>query len=134
MQIGILGALEARFGDRSPPLGGTKQRAVLAMLVLAPNNLVSLDYLADGLWGDAIPDTATNVVQTYISRLRRILASGGPDDAGFGGLRRCRPGYLLEIDPECIDQVTPGPSTPEDLRPGEFLTAGEAWMLSPLTS
>jgi len=95
--------MEARFADRSPSLGGTKQRAVLAMLVLSPGRVVSVDQLADGLWGDKIPDSATNVVHTYISRLRRILSAGGPDDTGFGGLRRCRPGYLLELDPECID-------------------------------
>ena len=103
MEIGILGALEVRAATRSLPLGGTKQRAVLAMLVLAPNTVVSVDFLADGLWGDAIPSSAGNVIQTYISRIRRVLASEDSDTVGFGGVRRCRPGYLLDIDPEHID-------------------------------
>ena len=103
MEIGILGALEAREGDRPLPLGGTKQRAVLAMLVLRLNQVVSVDYLVDGLWGEATPDSATNVMQAYVSRLRKILASAGPDDYGFGGVRRCRPGYLFDLDPERFD-------------------------------
>ena len=103
VEIGILGALEVRAATRSLPLGGTKQRAVLAMLVLAPNTVVSVDFLADGLWGDAFPSSAGNVIQTYISRIRRVLASEDSDTVGFGGVRRCRPGYLLDIDPEHID-------------------------------
>ena len=103
MEIGVLGALEVRAATRSLPLGGTKQRAVLAMLVLAPNKVVSVDYLADGLWGDAVPNSAGNVIQTYISRIRRVLTAGDPENTGSGAVRRCRPGYLLDIDPEHID-------------------------------
>ncbi|MGS0686458.1 FxSxx-COOH system tetratricopeptide repeat protein [Nakamurella sp. GG22] len=102
MDIGILGALEAREGARSLELGGTKQRAVLAMLLLRINQVVAVDSLVDGLWGELVPDSATNVVQTYISRIRGILGSAG-DDSGFGGVRRCRPGYLLALDPEHFD-------------------------------
>ena len=46
-----------------PCLGGTKQRAVLAMLVLHANQVVAIDHLIDGLWGQTPPDGATNVVQ-----------------------------------------------------------------------
>ena len=35
----------------------------------------------------------------------------------------------IRIDPEYLDRATPGPARPDDLRPGEFLTAGEAWQL-----
>lgn len=103
MEIGILGALEAREGGRTLPLGGTKQRAVLAMLLLHVNQVVAADFLVDGLWGEAIPDSAANVMQTYVSRLRGILGSSGIGDTGFGGVRRCPPGYLLALDPERFD-------------------------------
>lgn len=53
--------------------------------------------------GEAVPDSAANVMQTYISRLRRILGSSGIGDTGFGGVRRCPPGYLLALDPERFD-------------------------------
>ena len=72
MDVRILGPLEVRAAGRPLPLGGTKQRAVLAMLVLHANQVVSIDYLVDGLWGQASPDSATNVVQVYISRLRKL--------------------------------------------------------------
>ena len=102
MEIGILGALEVRAASKIRPLGGTKQRAVLAMLVLATNQVVSTDCLADGLWGDTLPASANNVIQTYISRLRGILAGADSIDAD-GRVRRCPPGYLLDMDPEHID-------------------------------
>ncbi len=103
MEIGILGALQAKEGTRSLELGGTKQRAVLAMLLLQVNEVVGVDSLVDGLWGEQVPHSATNVVQTYISRLRGILGSAAGDNSGFGGVRRCRPGYLLALDPEHVD-------------------------------
>ena len=103
VDIGILGVLEVKEGARSLVLGGTKQRAVLAMLLLQVNHVVGVDTLVQGLWGEQVPNSATNVVQTYISRIRRILCSAAGDDSGFGGVRRCPPGYLLALDPEHVD-------------------------------
>jgi DNA-binding response OmpR family regulator len=54
MDVRILGPLEVRAAGRPLPLGGTKQRAVLAMLVLHANQVVSIDYLVDGLWGSGV--------------------------------------------------------------------------------
>lgn len=85
------------------PLGGVKQRAVLAMLVLQLNQAVSTDALMDGLWGDTVPASASNVIQTYVSRLRRILTSPGSDEPTTPRLRRRPSGYQLELDPECSD-------------------------------
>ena len=73
MDVRILGPLEVWVAGRSLALGGTKQRAVLAMLVLHANQVVAIDHLVDGLWGQTPPDGATNVVQVYISRLRKAL-------------------------------------------------------------
>lgn len=105
MHIAILGPLEVRTNDDAVPLplGGVKQRAVLAMLVLQLNQAVSTDSLMDGLWGDAVPDSAANVIQTYVSRLRRILASSGSEGPALPRLRRGPSGYQLELDPECSD-------------------------------
>ena len=103
MLIAILGALEVRAAAAALPLGGVKQRAVLAMLVLQLNQAVSTDSLIDGIWGDNVPDSAPNVIQSYVSRLRRILASSGSDGPALPRLRRRTPGYQLELDPECSD-------------------------------
>jgi DNA-binding SARP family transcriptional activator len=103
MDVRILGPLEVRAAGRPLPLGGTKQRAVLAMLALHANQVVSIDYLVDGLWGQASPDSATNAVQVYISRLRKLLhASPREGSAAFVLVRR-RPGYLLELDADELD-------------------------------
>ena len=58
MEFLILGPLEARVGERTLPLGGPKQRALLALLLLHRNEAVSTDRLTDGLWGERPPATA----------------------------------------------------------------------------
>src|SRR4051794_40070971 len=95
MDYRVLGALEVRDGDRPLPLAGTKQRGLLALLLMRANLVVSRDRLIDGLWGDEPPDTAVESVQVYVSRLRKLL----PPKT----LVRRPPGYLLEIDPETLD-------------------------------
>ncbi len=95
MDFLILGPLEARLDGRELPLGGTKQRALLALLLLQRNEVVSTDRLIDGLWGERPPATALKVVHTYVSRLRRLL--------GSGRLVTRSPGYLLRLDPDELD-------------------------------
>ncbi|WP_308123724.1 FxSxx-COOH system tetratricopeptide repeat protein [Modestobacter marinus] len=77
---------------------------MLAMLALHLNEVVSIDVLIDGLWGDRAPASATNIVQGYVSRLRKALqVKNPPDGAGPAVLLRRGPGYLLELDPEHVD-------------------------------
>jgi len=81
-----------------------QQRAVLAMLALHLNVAVSTDFLVDGLWGDQAPASALNIVQSYISRLRKALqAATEVDRVGGAMLQRRGPGYLLELDPKLVD-------------------------------
>src|SRR3982750_257870 len=104
MELRLLGPLEVRDAGGPLALGGLQQRAVLAMLALHLNELVSTDVLVDGLWGDQPPASATNIVQGYISRLRKILQGGDtadPRDAAT--LLRREPGYLLELNPQQVD-------------------------------
>ena len=100
MEFLILGPLEARVGERTLPLGGPKQRSLLALLLLHRNEAVSTDRLTDGLWGEQPPATAGKVVQVYVSRLRRLL---GPAQEGGGRLVTRPPGYLLRLDPDELD-------------------------------
>ena len=55
MEYRILGPLEVRDGNESLPLGGSKQRAVLALLLLNANRVVAREQLVDGLWGETPP-------------------------------------------------------------------------------
>jgi YVTN family beta-propeller protein len=95
----ILGPLEVGEGERRLPLGGQRQRALLALLLLHANEVVSRDRLIDEVWGEEPPATVDNAVQVYVSRLRKLLQSGN----GGGSLSREGNGYLLTIEPEQLD-------------------------------
>jgi DNA-binding SARP family transcriptional activator len=104
MQIQVLGPLEVTGTAGLAGLGGVKQRAVLAMLALDLNQVVSIQFLVEGLWGDQAPASATNAVQVYVSRLRKALQTvDGPDGPGAAVLQRRGSGYRLELDPERLD-------------------------------
>jgi DNA-binding SARP family transcriptional activator/streptogramin lyase len=72
----ILGRLEVVEGDRPLVLGGPKQRALLAVLLLRRRETVSTDRLIDELWGERAPATAAKTAQVYVSNLRKILGDG----------------------------------------------------------
>ena len=92
----ILGPLEVLADDEEPlALGGQKQRAVLALLLLRANRVVSSDFLIDTLWGENPPRTAATSLQNSISALRKVL---GPD-----ALLTRSPGYMLFVQPESFD-------------------------------
>jgi predicted ATPase/DNA-binding SARP family transcriptional activator len=99
MKFSLLGPLEVREGDQVILLGGAKQRALLAALLLHPNEVVSRDRLIDGVWGEQPPATAAHTVETYVSRLRRALH----DTENHDVLVTRPPGYMLRIDPEQFD-------------------------------
>jgi YVTN family beta-propeller protein len=95
VDFAILGAVEARSDGRRIPLGGRKQRAVLALLLLNANEPVSRDHLIDGLWGESPPPSAGHTLEDYISRLRRAL--------GSDRIERRSPGYLIRTAPGELD-------------------------------
>ena len=74
MRYSILGPIEVVADDgRRIDLGTPRQRAVLAILLLNANHVVSLDRLIDELWGETPPGAATSSLQAYVSNLRRLL-------------------------------------------------------------
>jgi WD40 repeat protein/DNA-binding SARP family transcriptional activator/class 3 adenylate cyclase len=95
MQFRVLGPLEVDAGGGPIPLGGPKQRAVLAHLILRANELVPADTLVDGVWGDEPPEQARNIIQTYVSHLRKAL--------GRDRIQSHAPGYRLRLDPSELD-------------------------------
>jgi peptide/nickel transport system substrate-binding protein len=98
MQFSILGPLEVRRGDQVLPLGTAKQRALLAVLLLHANEVVSRDRLIDSLWGERPPESAPHTVEAYVSRLRKILHADGEQI-----LLTRRPGYLLRVEFDELD-------------------------------
>jgi len=100
VEFRILGTLDVIDGQQSVDFSRPKPRALLAMLVVYANQVVSAERLADGLWGELQPPSATNTLQTYVSQLRQAL--GGERDDGVR-IRTQAPGYVLTVDPERID-------------------------------
>jgi DNA-binding SARP family transcriptional activator len=91
----ILGPLEVRHDGVALALGGSKQRALLALLVLHANETLSVPRLIDELWGERPPVTATKALRVHVSRLRKTLTEPVLVTRGSG--------YELSIDPERID-------------------------------
>jgi DNA-binding SARP family transcriptional activator len=94
-QFRILGPLEVSDETGHVALGGPKQRAVLAILVLEAGRVVPTDRLIDLLWGEEAPRTATASLQNAVGRLRRAL--------GGDVLQTRAPGYVLGVDSGQID-------------------------------
>ncbi len=95
MDFRILGPLEAEEDGRLLALGGAKQRALLALLLLHANEVVPRDRLIDELWGERPPETAATALQGYVSGLRKTL--------GSERIVTRAPGYLLSIEPDALD-------------------------------
>jgi predicted ATPase/DNA-binding SARP family transcriptional activator len=101
VRFGILGPVEVFVGERRVAVGGPRQVALLAFLLVHANRAVSVDRLIDALWGDQDPAGAVKRVQVAIARLRKAL---GPDDAdGQSPLRSTAGGYLLAVGPGDMD-------------------------------
>lgn len=100
MEFRLLGPLEVVDNGRSLPLGGPKQRAVLAMLLLDANRIVSMERLIEGLWGEMAAAGSQATLQVYVSALRKILE---PIKGEHRVLVGRRPGYVLNVDPDSVD-------------------------------
>jgi predicted ATPase/DNA-binding SARP family transcriptional activator len=96
MEFGILGPLEVRLDGRVLELGGSKPRALLALLALHANQPVSAERAAVALWGEDTSPRAVKTVQVYVARLRKALAD--PDV-----LVTTPAGYCLKIRPGELD-------------------------------
>ncbi|MEN3312824.1 MAG: hypothetical protein V7645_2153 [Actinomycetota bacterium] len=96
MDYRILGPLEALDGERQLPLGGARQRAVLALLLLHGNETLTRDVIVDELWGDEAPPTAAKVLQNCVSALRKEL----PPDT----IRTVAGAYGLALEPGELDR------------------------------
>lgn len=97
MQFQIMGPLEVRERERGLPLGGRRQRTILAHLLIRPNQLVATDRLVVDVWGESPPETARSTLQSYISRLRKVL--------GAERIEGRSQAYILRADPEEVDAL-----------------------------
>jgi predicted ATPase/DNA-binding SARP family transcriptional activator len=98
MRFGILGPTRVELTDgREVAVGGSRLRALLALLLVDADHLVVTERLIDGLYGEDAPTRAVNALQSQVSRLRHLLAGSGLD------VERQPSGYRLAVDPESVD-------------------------------
>ena len=96
MDFRLLGPLEVVDDDGvALPLGGPRPRALLAQLLLHPNEVVSTDRLIDGIWGETPPASAANALQVHVHALRGAL--------GADRILTRPPGYLLRVEEGELD-------------------------------
>jgi DNA-binding SARP family transcriptional activator len=95
MEFRVLGPLEVFETGRALEIGGLKPRALLALLLLNANRVVSFERLVDALWEEAPPETATKALQVYASQLRKAL--------GRDRIATQAGGYVLRVSPGELD-------------------------------
>jgi YVTN family beta-propeller protein len=95
----VLGPIEVAENGTALPLGGPRQRSVLADLVLHAGQMVPMTQLTDDIWGESPPESAVHTVETYVSRLRQVLSAAGP----AAPLLTRPTGYILDVSPDHVD-------------------------------
>jgi DNA-binding SARP family transcriptional activator len=96
----LLGDLEVLVAGRPVALSAGRLRTVLAVLLLRANRVVSVDELADRVWGTVLPENVRGTLQTYVMRLRKAFARA----TGGAVLVHTRGGgYLIEVPPDGLD-------------------------------
>lgn len=121
MDFRILGSLQVWDGEQEIPVGGGKQRALLALLLVHANRSVSEDILIDGLWGETASPRAADNLHVLVSRLRRVLGSDRIVREGGGYLIRVE---ADELDVERFEQLRAD---------SKFREALELWRGAPLS-
>ena len=107
LRLRVLGALDATLesgeGAVRPDLGGPRQRSVLALLLVARGQVVSVDRLVEDLWNGEAPPRAIGALQAYVSHLRRALEPDRAPRTPATILVSEPPGYAIRVPPDAVD-------------------------------
>jgi predicted ATPase/DNA-binding SARP family transcriptional activator len=96
VEFRLLGPLEVVDDDgETVALGGQRPRALLALLLLNANEVVSVDRLLDGIWGEKPPASGASALQVHVHALRQAL--------GADRIVTRPPGYLLRVEEGELD-------------------------------
>ncbi len=99
----MLGPVSAFVDDAPVSLGGPRQAAVLARLLLTPRHVVSLDQFVDSIWDGRIPNRPDVAIRSYISNLRRLIEPDRKQRGEDSILTSASAGYRLDVEPCQID-------------------------------
>ncbi|RYP81915.1 hypothetical protein EKO23_22780 [Nocardioides guangzhouensis] len=103
LHLRVLGELTATRDGAVVALGGRRQRAVLAGLIILRDQVVPADRLVDCVWGAHPPSNAAGALQAYVSHLRRQLEPDATARHREGVIARAGPGYVLRLPPGAVD-------------------------------
>jgi DNA-binding SARP family transcriptional activator len=103
VEFRLLGSLEVIIDGASVDVGGSQPRTVLAMLLVAGGRMVPAESIIEALWGHNPPDSAAGTLQSYVSRLRRVLVPGGTRGEAAKVLAWDPPGYKLVVGAKALD-------------------------------
>jgi DNA-binding SARP family transcriptional activator len=103
LHLHVLGEVTATRDGAVVDLGGRRQRAVLAALVMQRDQVVPADRLVDCVWGDRPPASANGALQAYVSHLRRRLEPDASARQREGVVARAGPGYVLRLPTDAVD-------------------------------
>ncbi|MET7423106.1 BTAD domain-containing putative transcriptional regulator [Dactylosporangium sp. NPDC005555] len=103
MLMRVLGPFAVDVNGGAADLGGPRQRAVLALLLSAGGEVVSVDRMIDDLWRGEAPPRAIASLQAYVSNLRRVLEPGRERRAPARLLVSAPPGYAIRVPPDAVD-------------------------------
>lgn len=99
MEFRILGPLEVAHEGRPVTLPGSRERAVLVLLLMSANRAVPAEHLVEDLWGGKVHEGAAGALRVFVSRLRKALREAGGDAI----VLTKPPGYLLQIERAALD-------------------------------
>jgi WD40 repeat protein/DNA-binding SARP family transcriptional activator len=100
LEFRILGPLAVRVDGMPVAVGGPKQRALLALLLLSANRVVSRERLIEELFAEQSINSADHALRNQVSRLRKVLGPAAVDEPR---LVARAPGYLLRVEPGELD-------------------------------
>ena len=96
IEFRVLGPIEVLLDGSPVPLGGPRQRVLLALLLVDAPRPVPIDRLADELWHGEPPDGASTTMRAYVSKLRTVLGADAPITSSTGG-------YALDVEGDQVD-------------------------------
>jgi DNA-binding winged helix-turn-helix (wHTH) protein len=99
VRFSVLGTVRVTVGGRDVAIGNSRERSVLALLLVEPNRVVESERIVAVLWPDQEVTRPWSVLHVYVARLRRVLTGAG----STARIERRSGGYLLAVDESLID-------------------------------
>jgi DNA-binding SARP family transcriptional activator len=105
LRVGVLGPVIAWYGDQELPVGQPRQQAVLGILAMRANRVISRGELVDAVWGQDPPASAEGGIYTYVAGLRRVIEPNRSLRGPGRVLVSSGAGYVLHLVPGQPDAV-----------------------------